>query len=95
MQINEEIIKHTANLARLKLTDSEVNTFTKQIGDIVTLADKLNEVDTSGVDATAYILPIENVFREDVVKQSYNRDEMISNAPTKEAGYITVSKVME
>ena len=62
---------------------------------IVQFAEVLNEVDITGVEPTAHVLNIHNVFRKDEVKPSYDRDLLISNAPSKEAGCYSVPKVVE
>ena len=72
-------ISHVAGLARLKLTDSEKELFSKQVDSIINYIDKLNELDTSGIKPTAHVLPISNVFREDELKTSLPRDKALQN----------------
>ena len=55
----------------------------------------LNELDTEGVPPTSHVLPISNVFREDVVTPSLPRDQLLANAPSKRQGYFRVPKVIE
>ena len=95
MKISEDEVKHIANLARLKFNDEEVIKLTKDLGSIVEFAGKLNEVNVDGVVPTAHILDIKNVFREDELKDSYDREELLKNAPSKDAGCISVPKVLE
>ena len=95
MKISEEEVKHIANLARLKFTDSEVTKFTSDLGSIVEFAEQLNEIDVTGVKPTAHILDIQNVFRKDEMHESYDREKLLQNAPTKAAGCISVPQVVE
>lgn len=95
MKISEEEVKHIASLARLKFTDSEVTKFTNDLGSIVEFAEQLNEIDVSDVKPTAHILDIQNVFRKDETRKSYDREKLLQNAPTKAAGCISVPQVVE
>ena len=95
MRISEDEVKHIASLAKLKLSDNEVEKYAKDLGQIAEFVEKLNEVDTKGVKPTAHILDIKNVFREDERKESFPREEILKNAPSKDAGCISVPKVVE
>ncbi len=96
MNISKEEVLHVANLARLKLTDGEAEALSSDMENIIGFANKLNELDTEGVVPTAHAIPMSNAFREDVVKPSFSRTEMLKNAPAadEEIGYI-VPKVVE
>jgi aspartyl-tRNA(Asn)/glutamyl-tRNA(Gln) amidotransferase subunit C len=91
--INKKDIEYVAKLAKLKLTEEEKEKLTPQMGDIINFANKISELNTEGINPTAHILEINNVFREDEVNESYNRDDIIKNAPVKEAGCIIVPGV--
>ncbi len=95
MDITKETIEHVAGLARLNLTPEEKETLTKEMAGIISYVDKLNELDTSNVQPTSHVLPIRNVFREDVSGDSYDREVILSNAPAKEDGCFKVPKVVE
>ncbi|MBC7764866.1 MAG: Asp-tRNA(Asn)/Glu-tRNA(Gln) amidotransferase subunit GatC [Hyphomonadaceae bacterium] len=95
MKITEAQVEHVAKLARLHLTAQEKQRLTAEMVNIIAFADKLNELDTSGVEATAHAIPIHNVFREDVVYPSYDREKLLVNAPSSEEGCILVPKVVE
>ncbi len=88
-------VDNVANLARLRLTADEKKSMKTEMSAIIDFADKLAGIDTTGVDITAHIVPINNVFREDVVINEPNRDELLKNAPTKADGYMTVPKTFE
>ena len=88
-------IDHVALLARLKLTDSEKKLFSKQVDSIIEYINKLNELDTSNIEPTAHILPINNVFREDTMKSSLPRNKALQNAPGKDDSFYRVPKIIE
>lgn len=95
MKVSEEEVKHIAGLARLKFTDNEVTKFTKDLASIVEFAEQLNEIDVTDVKPTAHILDMHNVFRKDEMHESYDREKLLQNAPTKAAGCISVPQVVE
>lgn len=95
MKISNEEVKHIAKLAKLSLTDEEVEKYAKDLESIATFVEKLNEVDITGVEPTAHIVDKKNVFRKDENKPSIEREQMLKNAPSKEAGCISVPKVVE
>ena len=91
--IKTEDIEYVAKLAKLRLTDEEKEKLTPQMADIINFANKISELDTENVEPTNHILRVQNVMREDVVVPSYDRNEIIKNAPKKEAGCIIVPSV--
>ncbi|KXS45273.1 MULTISPECIES: Asp-tRNA(Asn)/Glu-tRNA(Gln) amidotransferase subunit GatC [unclassified Candidatus Frackibacter] len=95
MKIDQATVEKVAMLARLELASDEEEKMTEQLNDILDYADKLNELDTEDVKPTAHALPIKNVFREDVVEESLDRDIALKNAPEKESGSFKVPKVIE
>lgn len=95
MKLTVQEIEHVANLARLDLTPEEKEKMTKELAAIIDFADKLSEVNTDGIQPTAHILDINNVFRKDEVKSSFDREDIIRNAPESADGCIKVPKVVE
>ncbi len=95
MKISKETIEHVARLARLNLTDEEKEKLTLEMGSIITYVDKLNKLDTSDIQPTAHVMPLRNVFREDRIESSYDREKVLANAPSKEDGCFKVPKVVE
>lgn len=91
--IGAEEVKHVAKLARLELTDSEVEKYSKQLGDILKYVEQMNEVDTTGVEPMPHPIPIYNVMREDVVKYEQTKEELMKNAPYEEDGFFRVPKI--
>ncbi|MBI5740030.1 MAG: Asp-tRNA(Asn)/Glu-tRNA(Gln) amidotransferase subunit GatC [Nitrospirae bacterium] len=88
-------IEHISLLARLRLTEKEKELFPGQVGDIVEYINKLNELDTSDIKPTAHVLPIKNVFREDVTTASLPGETALGNAPEKEGSFYRVPKIIE
>ncbi|MCX7923802.1 MAG: Asp-tRNA(Asn)/Glu-tRNA(Gln) amidotransferase subunit GatC [Clostridia bacterium] len=95
MKITKETIQHVANLARLNLTEQEKEKLTYEMENIISYVDKLNELDTSGIEPTAHVLPVKNVFREDKTKKSFDREKILANAPSQEDGCFKVPKIVE
>lgn len=93
--ITKEQVEHVAKLARLTLTENEIELYTKQLSHILEYIDQLNEVNTEGVEPMTQPIPTVNVMREDVVKKEFNRDELLKNAPHEEYGFFRVPKIGE
>lgn len=88
-------IGHISLLARLELSEEEMDLFSRQLGSIIEYINKLNELDTSGVEPTAHVLPLHNVFREDVVQPSLPREMALQNAPERNEQFYRVPKIIE
>ena len=95
MQISRQDVEKVAQLARLAVTSAEKDTFAKQLSQILTHVDKLNEYDTTGVEPTATVMGQVNVFREDVIRPSLSSDKALANAPEREADGFVVPKILE
>jgi aspartyl-tRNA(Asn)/glutamyl-tRNA(Gln) amidotransferase subunit C len=95
MKITEQDIKSVATLSRLKIRDEESAEVLENLNKILTYVENLNSIDTANIEPTTYALPMQNVFREDKVKPSLERDLALSNAPLKEDGYFKVPRVLE
>lgn len=93
--VTDKDIEYVARLAKLKLSDEEKERLVSQMGDIVEFANNINKLNTDGVEPTNHILKVQNVFREDEVKEAYSRDEILKNAPKKEAGCLVVPSVVQ
>lgn len=81
--ISDETIEYVGILAKLELSEEEKEQAKKDMGSMLDYIDKLNELDTSGVEPMSHVFPVDNVFREDVVTNGDDRDEMLANAPQK------------
>lgn len=91
--ITKEDVKHVAKLARLELTEEEIEKYSKQLGDILKYVDQMNEIDTTGVEPMPHPIPVFNVMREDEVKYEQSKTEMMANAPYEEDGFFRVPKI--
>ena len=95
MHIDQETVDKVANLARLELAEDEKITLIEDMGKILDFMDKLNEVDTSGVEPLVYMTDEINVFREDVISHEITHEEALKNAPKHDEDYFLVAKVIE
>lgn len=95
MNITEKDVAYTAGLARLTLTVEETKAYAHTLNDILAYFDKLQELDTEAVEPTAHVLTIQNVFREDIIQESMDRDRLLQNAPDAEDGCFRVPKIVE
>ena len=95
MKITQKDIEHVALLSRLEIPQDKMEEVTSQLDAILQYADVLKDVDTEGVEPTAHVLPLKNVFREDEVKQSLSSEEALANAPDAQDGYFKVPKIVE
>ncbi|MFD2629531.1 Asp-tRNA(Asn)/Glu-tRNA(Gln) amidotransferase subunit GatC [Oceanobacillus kapialis] len=93
--ISKEQVKHVAHLARLAVTEEEVEKFTEQLSSIITYAEQLNELDTDGVEPTTHVLDLKNVLRKDEPKEWITQDEALKNAPDKKDGHYRVPSILE
>ena len=89
----EEVVK-IALLARLKLTDDELDRFTSQLGQVLQYVDILNEVETEDVEPMAHAVELFNVFRDDEVRESLARNEALSNAPKTDGRCFLVPPIL-
>ena len=94
-KINEEQVRHVAHLARLAVTDEEVQQFTVQLEKILGFAEQLNELDTTGVEPTTHVLDLKHVLRKDEVRPSLPRTEVERLSPDWEDGQVRVPAVFE
>ncbi|KGP74495.1 Asp-tRNA(Asn)/Glu-tRNA(Gln) amidotransferase subunit GatC [Pontibacillus yanchengensis] len=94
-RISKEQVKHVAHLARLHVSEEEADMFTKQLDDIITFAEQLNELDTEGVEPTTHVLDLKNVTRKDEPKHWLTKEEALKNAPEKQDGQFRVPSILE
>jgi aspartyl-tRNA(Asn)/glutamyl-tRNA(Gln) amidotransferase subunit C len=81
MALTREQVAHIAELAKLKLTDEEMESMARQLSEILDYAARLNELDTAAIAPTASVIPNQNVMRPDKVTPSLTREEVLLNAP--------------
>lgn len=93
--ISDETIEYVGILAKLELSDAEKEAAKRDMGRMLDYIDKLNELDTSSVEPMSHVFPVSNVFREDVVTSTEERDRILKNAPEQKDGAFKVPKTVE
>lgn len=94
-KIDEAQVRRVALLSRLEMSDEEIATFSGQLSAILEYIEKLNELDTEGVEPLAHCLEVSNVFREDALRLSLGAEKALANAPQREDDYFKVPKVLD
>jgi aspartyl-tRNA(Asn)/glutamyl-tRNA(Gln) amidotransferase subunit C len=94
MKLSRQEVEHVAALARLHLTQEEMDLFTQQLNDILLYMEKLQEVNTQGIQPTSHALHLANAFREDQVMPSLDQSEALSIAPEQGRSSFVVPKVI-
>ena len=92
--ITKKDVTYIADLARLELSDSEVESFTGQLGAILEHVADLDKVDTTGVEPTCFVVPEHDPLRDDVVKPSLSSEDLLKNGPKVEGSFFAVPKVI-
>jgi aspartyl-tRNA(Asn)/glutamyl-tRNA(Gln) amidotransferase subunit C len=95
MKIDKKNIEYIANLSRLKLSESEKDTFVIQLSDILTYIEKLNKLNTNDVLPMSYPINATNVFREDKLGASVSKEDAFQNSPAQMDVFFKVPKVIE
>jgi aspartyl-tRNA(Asn)/glutamyl-tRNA(Gln) amidotransferase subunit C len=93
-RITRADVQHVATLARVALTDDEIDHLTGELGAILDHAAQVSALDTDGVPPTAHPLPLANVVRADTVRPSLDQDEVLGEAPAAEAGRFRVPRIL-
>lgn len=94
MKITPDQVRHVAKLARLELDPGRVESMSRQLADILGYVDKLNAVDTRGVEATFHAVALTNAFRKDQPHTHLPREQALDNAPQQDEGCFVVPKVI-
>ena len=94
-KITKQDVEYVAGLAQLTLDDATQDRLVQEMGDILGYMDKLNELDTSDVEPTMHVLPLSNVYRDDVVAPSLPRDAALANAPRDDGEYFVVPRILD
>lgn len=94
MSVTKKDVEHIAELARLKVDETELESYTDQLNQILTYVEKLNELDTENVEPLSHPVEGSNVFRQDELKPCTPREEALKNAPEKDEEFFKVPKVI-
>ena len=95
MKLSYEQVRHIAWLARLGLSEEEVEKFSLQLSDILENFEILKQVDTANVLPATHTVPLQNVLRKDEVAESYLQAEILSNAPKQAENCFEVQAILE
>lgn len=95
MNIDGKMLDYIGVLARLEIKDEDREKDKENLDKIIGYMDILNELDTSNIEAMSHAFPVKNVFREDEIKSSVERENIILNAPNKKEGCFKVPKAVE
>lgn len=95
MKISSREVEYVAHLARLQISEGEKDKFTSQLNDILLYIDKLNELDTKGVEPMSHAIGVTNAFREDNVLDSIGTENSLANAPDARGEFFRVPKVID
>jgi aspartyl-tRNA(Asn)/glutamyl-tRNA(Gln) amidotransferase subunit C len=95
MKLSYEQVRHIAWLARLGLSEEEVEKFSLQLSNILENFEILKQVDTSNVPPATHTISLQNVFRKDDVAESYSQAEILANAPKQEGNCFKVQAILE
>jgi aspartyl-tRNA(Asn)/glutamyl-tRNA(Gln) amidotransferase subunit C len=93
--IDRKDVEHVARLARLALTEAELERMRIELGAILQYVEKLKAVDVEGVEPTSHAVPLLNVMREDEVEPSLDREAMMGNAPDRAGEFFRVPRIIE
>lgn len=97
MPLTRVQVQHIAELAKLKLTEDEIQRMTEQLSAILDYAARLQALDTEAIPPTASVVPLRNVLRDDVVMPSLPREEVLANAPeqSEDGAFFRVRAILE
>jgi aspartyl-tRNA(Asn)/glutamyl-tRNA(Gln) amidotransferase subunit C len=95
MKLSREEVQHIARLARLGLTETEVDRFREQLSNILENFEILQQVDTTDVPPTAHPIPLQNVTKDDKVADSLPPSQVLANAPRRDGEFFRVKAVLE
>lgn len=95
MKITEQTVEYVAALAKLTVSEEEKEKVAVDLERILQYMETMNRLDTEGVEAMSHVLPMKNVFREDMVTNEDNRSALLVNAPKQKEGSFAVPKTVE
>lgn len=94
MALSESEVRHVAMLARLALTDEQVETLRGELNSILGHIDAIQQLDLEGVEPTAHAIPVVNSTRPDVPRQGLSREQALLNAPESEDGAFLIPRIV-
>ncbi len=94
-KITTQDVEYVAGLAQLILDDDSKERLVHEMGDILEYMDKLDELDTEGIEPMMHVLDLANVYREDVVRESLSRETAMRNAPKTDGKFFLVPRILD
>lgn len=94
-RISKEQVLHVAHLARLDINDEEADKFTSQLDDIISMAEKLDELNTENIQPTSHVFAQKNIMREDKAAEGLPLEDVMKNVPDQKDGQIKVPTIIE
>jgi len=95
MKITKDVVEYVAHLGRLDLEPHEIDLYTDQLDRILQYMDKLNTLNTEGIEPTSHAIPVECLLREDLVKESLEIESSLQNAPERKGNFFKVPPIIE
>lgn len=95
MKLDRAMVEHIADLAKLQLTDDEIERYAGQLSDILEYAERLQALDTDAIPPTASVLPLRNVMRHDETRPSLPREQALANSADAAEGQFRVEAVLD
>lgn len=95
MQVNEELVDRIATLAKLEFNGEEKKEIVSDLNRIISFVEKLNELDTTGVEPLVYMTDETNVLREDIAQKNISKEEALKNSPDHDSDFFRVAKVLD
>jgi aspartyl-tRNA(Asn)/glutamyl-tRNA(Gln) amidotransferase subunit C len=95
VKLDRDMVEHIANLAKLQLTDDEIELYAEQLSEILDYFERLQALDTEAIPPTASVLPLRNVLRLDAARPSLAREEALANAADTADGQFRVEAVLD
>jgi len=94
VKINKELIEHVADVARLELTDKEIENFSKELKEVIEAFSSIDKVDTKGIETSLQPVELKNMLREDKEEKSFTQEEVLSLTEHKKNGYFKGPKAV-
>lgn len=95
MSLSKEQVEHVARLARVGLTEEDIERFSHQLSDVLDYFERLKEIDVENVPPTSHTLPLHNIMRADEPQPPFSVEDVLANAPDEEDGRIRVRAILE
>lgn len=92
--IDRNTLEHVGRLAKIVLDEEDIDEFLPQLQSIIELFDEINSVDTEAIEPTFHVFGLKNVFRDDEIKPSLDKEEVLKNVPRKDKDYVKSPKIL-